>query len=59
MRNKQVLSVVTCFIDFRSTGKSIKIDNIPMGLLVFGHVYLKHFFPWEKKEKVKNFILYM
>lgn len=45
MCNKQVASVVTCSIDFCSTGKSITVDNTPMGLLVFGHVYLKCLFP--------------
>lgn len=30
-----------------------------MGLLFFGHIYLKRLFPWEKKDKGKSFILYM
>lgn len=63
MHNKQVVSVVvsvaTCFIDFCSTGKSIRIDNAPVGLLFFGHIYPKRLFPWEKKDKVESFILYM
>ena len=62
MRNKQVISVVTCFTDFCSTGKSIKIDNTPMRFLFLGHVFQKHLFLWKKryrKGQDKNFILNM
>lgn len=62
MHNKQVVSVVTCFTDFCSTGKSMKIDNIPMRLSFLGHVFQKHLFVWTKryrKGQDKNFSLYM